>query len=85
MNESSERGHRKERIGTVVSDKMEKTIVVRVDSLAKHPGYNKILNNTKKFKVHDEEKKAKTGDKVKIVETRPISKDKRWRLVEVLK
>lgn len=85
MNESGERGHRKEEIGTVVSDKMEKTIVVRVDSLAKHPGYNKILHRSKKFKVHDEEKKAKIGDKVKIVETRPISKDKRWRLVEVLK
>lgn len=85
MNESGERGHRKERIGTVVSDKMEKTIVVRVDSLAKHPGYSKILHRSKKFKVHDEEKKAKMGDKVKIVETRPISKDKRWRLVEVLK
>jgi len=85
MNEGSERGHRKERTGTVVSDKMEKTIVVRVDSLAKHPGYKRILHRSKKFKVHDEEKKAKIGDKVRIVETRPISKDKRWRLVEVLK
>lgn len=85
MNERSERGHRKERIGTVVSDKMEKTIVVKVDSLARHSGYNRILHRSKKFKVHDEEKKAKTGDRVKIVETRPISKDKRWRLVEVLK
>lgn len=85
MNERSDRGHRKERIGTVVSDKMEKTIVVKVDSLAKHPGYNRILRRSKKFKVHDEEKKAKIGDRVRIVETRPISKDKRWRLVEVLK
>jgi small subunit ribosomal protein S17 len=85
MNERGDRGHRKERIGIVVSDKMEKTIVVKVDSLARHPRYKKILHRSKKFKVHDEDKKAKTGDKVKIVETRPISKDKHWRLVEVLK
>ncbi|MDP2943297.1 MAG: 30S ribosomal protein S17 [Candidatus Omnitrophota bacterium] len=85
MNERSDRGHRKERIGIVVSDKMQKTIVVKVDSLAKHPEYKRIIHRSKKFKVHDEEKKAKIGDRVKIVETRPISKDKRWRLVEVLK
>lgn len=81
----NDRGHRKERIGVVVSDKMKKTIVVRVDSLAKHPGYKRILHRSKRFKVHDEENKAKTGDKVKIAETRPISKDKRWRLIEVLR
>jgi small subunit ribosomal protein S17 len=81
----SERGHRKERIGIVVSDKMDKTIVVKVDRLAQHPIYKRVIRRSKKFKVHDEEKKAKIGDRVKIAETRPISKEKRWRLVEVLK
>lgn len=81
----SKRGHRKERIGTVVSDKMEKTIVVRVESFDKHEAYKRIVRRSRKFKVHDEEKKAKIGDRVKIIETRPISKEKRWRLVEVLK
>lgn len=81
----SERGHRKERIGIVVSDKMDKTIVVKVENLARHPAYRKIVRRSKKFKVHDEEKKAKIGDRVKIAETRPISKEKRWRLVEVLR
>ncbi len=80
-----ERGHRKERTGIVVSDKMEKTIVVKVASQARHPEYKRIIHYAKKFKVHDEEKKAKIGDRVRIAETRPISKDKRWRLVEVLK
>lgn len=81
----NQRGHRKERIGVVISDKMKKTIVVRVDSLAKHPEYKRIMKHSKKFKVHDEENKAKVGDRVKIAETRPLSKEKRWRLVEVLK
>lgn len=81
----SERGHRKERIGTVVSDKMDKTIVVKVERFAKHPVYKRIIRRSKKFKVHDEEKKAKIGDRVRIIETRPISKEKRWRLAEVLK
>jgi small subunit ribosomal protein S17 len=75
---------RKEMIGTVISDKMNKTIVVRVDRLVRHPKYNKVLKRSSKFKVHDEEKKAKTGDKVRISETRPLSKEKRWRLVQVL-
>ncbi len=85
MSERAQRGHRKERIGTVVSDKMNKTIVVKVERFAKHPAYKKIIHRSKRFKVHDEEKVAKIGDRVKIIETRPISKEKRWRLVEVLK
>ena len=81
----NERGNRKELIGVVTSDKMTNTIVVKVESFAKNSDYKKIIRRVKKFKVHDEEKKAKTGDRVKIIETRPISKDKKWRLVEVLK
>ncbi len=76
---------RKVRTGTVVSDKMQKTIIVRVVRLAKHPRYNRIIKRYNKFKVHDEENKAKVGNLVKIIETRPLSKDKRWRLVEILK
>ncbi|MBP1927299.1 small subunit ribosomal protein S17 [Sedimentibacter acidaminivorans] len=79
-----ERGNRKVRIGKVVSDKMDKTIVVATESLVAHPLYKKQIKITKKFKVHDEENQCKIGDKVKIMETRPLSKDKRWRLVEVL-
>jgi small subunit ribosomal protein S17 len=79
-----ERGNRKVRIGKVVSDKMDKTIVVATESLVAHPLYKKQIKVTKKFKVHDEENQCKIGDKVKIMETRPLSKDKRWRLVEVL-
>ncbi len=82
---NKKRGKRKELIGTVVSDKMEKTIVVKVERLVKHPLYKKTIKKFKKYKAHDEENKAKIGDKVKIVETRPLSKEKRWRLVEVLK
>ncbi len=85
MSERGHRGHRKERIGIVVSDKMDKTIVVKVERFAKHPVYKRIIRRSKKFKVHDEEKKAKVGNRVRIIETRPISKEKRWRLVEVLK
>ena len=81
----NERGHRKELIGVVTSDKMVNAIVVRVESFSKNSEYKKITRSAKKFKVHDEEKKAKIGDRVKIVESRPISKDKRWRLAEVLK
>lgn len=81
----NERGSRKELIGVVTSDKMANTIIVRVERFAKHPAYSRVLRRAKKFKVHDDEKKAKTGDRVRIIETRPISKDKRWRLVEVLK
>jgi small subunit ribosomal protein S17 len=79
-----ERGNRKVRVGKVVSDKMDKTIVVATESLVAHPLYKKQIKITKKFKVHDEENQCKIGDKVKIMETRPLSKDKRWRLVEVL-
>ena len=78
-----ERGLRKVKIGKVVSDKMEKTIVVAVETKVRHPLYGKTMNRTTKFKAHDENNEAKTGDTVKIMETRPLSKDKRWRLVEV--
>lgn len=76
---------RKTRIGTVVSDSMDKTIVVAVDSTYKHPLYKKILTKIKRYKVHDEKNDAKIGDKVLISETRPLSKTKRWRLVEIIK
>ncbi len=75
---------RKIKTGVVVSDKMQKTIVVRVERLARHPLYKKIIRRFKKFKAHDEKNSAKTGDTVKIIESRPLSKDKRWRLLEVL-
>jgi len=80
----SERAQRKVQIGKVVSDKMDKTIVVAVETYKKHPLYNKRMKYTKKFKAHDENNQAKIGDTVKIMETRPLSKDKRWRLVEVV-
>lgn len=80
----AERGIRKSRVGVVVSDKMDKTIVVAIVRKAKHPLYGKTVTLTKKYKAHDEENVAKTGDKVLITETRPLSKDKRWRLVEVV-
>lgn len=79
-----ERNLRKERVGIVVSDKMEKTIVVAVSERVKHPLYKKIVNRTKKFKAHDENNACGIGDKVRIQETRPLSKDKRWRLVEII-
>lgn len=75
---------RKIKTGVVVSDKMQKTIVVRVERLTRHPLYKKIIRRFKKFKAHDEKNSAKTGDTVKIIESRPLSKDKRWRLLEVL-
>lgn len=71
-------------MGTVVSDKMNKTITVEVVRTARHPVYNRVIRIAKRYKVHDEENKAHTGDKVKIAQTRPLSKTKRWRLVEVL-
>lgn len=80
----SDRGIRKSRVGIVVSDKMDKTIVVQIIRKAKHPLYGKTVKITKKYKVHDEENAAKIGDKVMIAETRPISKNKRWRLVQVV-
>lgn len=79
-----ERGLRKVRLGKVVSDKMEKTIVVAVETKVRHPLYGKTINRTTKFKAHDENNDAKIGDIVEIMETRPLSKDKRWRLVEVV-
>jgi small subunit ribosomal protein S17 len=78
-----ERNLRKTRVGVVVSDKMDKTIVVAVKDNVKHPIYNKIIKRTYKLKAHDEENSAKVGDTVKVMETRPLSKDKRWRLVEI--
>lgn len=79
-----ERGLRKVRIGKVVSDKMDKTIVVAMETKVRHPLYGKTVNRTTKFKVHDENNEAKAGDTVKVMETRPLSKDKRWRLVEIM-
>ena len=78
------RGMRKTRTGVVVSDKMDKTIVVAIRTRVKHPLYGKIMNRTNKIKVHDEENQCGVGDTVKIMETRPLSKDKRWRLVEII-
>jgi small subunit ribosomal protein S17 len=79
-----DRALRKTRVGTVVSDKMEKTVVVAVESLVSHPLYGRRIKQTKKLKAHDENNDAKTGDKVRVMETRPLSKDKRWRVVEIL-
>ena len=79
-----ERGSRKVRVGFVTSDKMDKTIVVTVEEFIRHPLYGKRVKRTKKFKAHDEENTCGIGDKVRIMETRPLSKDKRWRLVEVV-
>lgn len=80
----SDRGLRKSRVGVVVSDKMDKTIVVAVVRRVPHPKFRKIVKRTTKFHAHDEKGEAALGDKVRIVETRPLSKSKRWRLVEVL-
>ena len=80
----SDRGLRKVRIGQVVSDKMDKTIVVKVEDFIRHPIYGKRVKRTKKFKAHDENNVCGIGDKVKIMETKPLSKDKRWRLVDVI-
>ncbi|MDI6617201.1 MAG: 30S ribosomal protein S17 [Clostridiales bacterium] len=79
-----ERALRKTRIGRVVSDKMDKTIVVAVETRVRHSVTGKIINRTSKFKAHDENNEAKIGDKVLIMETRPLSKEKRWRLVEIM-
>lgn len=79
-----ERALRKTRTGKVVSDKMDKTIVVAIETSVKHPLYGKIIKRTYKLKAHDENNECKIGDKVKVMETRPISKEKRWRLVEVV-
>ena len=79
-----ERNLRKPRVGKVISNKMDKTIVVAVEDHVKHPLYNKIVKRTYKLKAHDENNECNIGDKVKVMETRPLSKDKRWRLVEVM-
>jgi len=79
-----ERALRKTRVGKVVSNKMDKTIVVAIESSVKHPLYGKIIKRTTKLKAHDEENKCEIGDKVKIMETRPLSKEKRWRLIEIV-
>jgi small subunit ribosomal protein S17 len=79
-----ERNLRKTRTGKVVSDKMDKTIVVAVEDHVKHPLYKKIIKKTYKLKAHDEKNECNVGDTVKVMETRPLSKDKRWRLVEVM-
>ena len=78
-----ERNLRKTRVGLVTSDKMDKTIVVSVTDNVKHPLYNKIVKRTYKLKAHDENNECRIGDRVKVMETRPLSKDKRWRLVEI--
>ena len=80
----SESNLRKTRVGKVVSDKMDKTVVVAIEDNVKHPLYKKIIKNTIRLKAHDENNECKVGDTVKVMETRPLSKDKRWRLVEVM-
>ena len=84
MSEAIERNLRKTRVGKVVSDKMDKTIVVAIEDNVKHPKYGKVIKRTIKFKAHDENNECREGDTVKIMETRPLSNDKRWRLVEII-
>ncbi|MDR2163159.1 MAG: 30S ribosomal protein S17 [Clostridiales Family XIII bacterium] len=81
---ASDRNLRKTRVGVVVSDRMDKTITVAVEDFVRHSLYGKAVKRTKKFKAHDEKNECNIGDKVRIMETRPLSKDKRWRLVNVL-
>ena len=80
----SERAFRKTRVGKVVSDKMDKTIVVAIEDRVQHPLYKKIMKRTYKLKAHDADNQCRIGDKVLVMETRPLSKDKRWRLVEIV-
>ena len=80
----SERGHRKTQVGVVVSDKMEKTVVVKVDRHVKHSVYSKYIKRSVKYKVHDEQNSSKVGDRVQIIECRPMSKDKRWSLKQII-
>lgn len=77
--------HKKVRIGEVISDKMDKTIIVKSTRITKHPKYKRLVKRASRFKAHDEKNQAKIGDRVRIIETRPLSKDKRWMLLEVLK
>ncbi|MDH3999130.1 MAG: 30S ribosomal protein S17 [Desulfuromonadales bacterium] len=81
---TNQRGNRKVQVGVVISDKMDKTVVVRVDNLVKHPVYMKYIKRRVTYKAHDEQNQCATGDKVRIVESRPLSKDKRWRVREIL-
>lgn len=85
MPEAAKRGSRKSEVGVVVSNAMDKTIVVAIEKLRPHPLYGRRMKRTKKYKVHDEENTARVGDRVRIMETRPLSKTKRWRLAEVLR
>jgi small subunit ribosomal protein S17 len=80
----TDRAMRKTRVGTVISDRMDKTIVVRVQTLKEHPRYKKVVRQSSRFKVHDEQNQCTVGDRVRIVETRPLSHDKRWRLLEIV-
>ena len=80
----AERNLRKTRIGRVVSDKMDKTVVVAVEGSVKHPLYHKVIKRTYKLKAHDENNECGVGDRIKVMETKPISKDKRWRMVEII-
>jgi len=82
--QTTARSARKERVGVVVSDKMQKTVVVKIDRRVPHPVYGKMVSRSKKLKAHDEANSAKAGDTVRIMETRPLSKDKRWRVVEIV-
>ena len=84
MSDAIERNLRKTRVGKVVSDKMDKTIVVAIEDNVKHPKYGKVIKRTIRLKAHDENNECREGDTVKIMETRPLSKDKRWRLVEII-
>ncbi len=79
-----DRGMRKTRVGQVISDRMDKTVVVRVQTLKQHPRYKKVIRQSSRFKAHDEQNQCKVGDRVRIMETRPLSHDKRWRVVEIV-
>lgn len=81
---SETRGLRKERVGVVVSDKMDKTVVIAIKERVKHGVYGKILNHTVKLKVHDENNECHVGDTIRVMETRPLSREKRWRMVEIV-
>ena len=81
---ADERNRRKVKVGTVVSDKMDKTVVVAIEDFVRHPLYGKAVKRTKKFKAHYEKNECRIGDRIRIMETRPISKQKRWRLVEIV-
>ncbi len=85
MTTTPERALRKTRTGRVVSDKMDKTIVVAVERLVRHPVYGRVVRRTKRYKAHDADNSAKVGDVVELMETRPLSKEKRWRLVKVIR